>query len=137
MTVKSVFPNIYRIFNIILTLPFTTAGVERSFSMLKRIFDEKRSSMKTERLCNLGIISYYHSMSTRARIHERPVTRNSRTWACYRVFLASPRKSCYTKFRVYFVVATCFVLKWKKFVYRVVYRPKFRAQCQLNLILMR
>ena len=48
---------IYKLANLILTIPITTSSVERSFSALKRIKTYLRSSQKEQRLSNLSLIS--------------------------------------------------------------------------------
>ena len=50
-------PEIYKLMNLVMTIPITTASVERSFSALKRIKSYLRSSQSEERLSNLSLIS--------------------------------------------------------------------------------
>ena len=54
---KETLPEAFKLLQLILTIPATTASVERSFSALKRIKNFYRSSMLQERLSSLGIIS--------------------------------------------------------------------------------
>ena len=54
---KETVPEVCKLLDLILTIPATTASVERSFSALKRIKNFYRSSMLQERLSSLGIIS--------------------------------------------------------------------------------
>ena len=52
-----VFPNLYRLYQIFLTIPVTTAGPERSFSKLKLIKTCQRSTMNQERTSDLADLS--------------------------------------------------------------------------------
>ena len=54
---KETLPEACKLLELILTIPATTASVERSFSALKRIKKFYRSNMLQERLSSLGIIS--------------------------------------------------------------------------------
>ena len=53
----SAFPNVLTTLFIFLTLPFTTAAAERSFSKLKLIKNYLRSQMSQERLDGLAVLS--------------------------------------------------------------------------------
>lgn len=57
LDLTEVFSEVIKLSKLILTLPSSTATVERSFSALKRIKTYCRNSMLEERLSNLGIIS--------------------------------------------------------------------------------
>lgn len=50
-------PELYKLFCMILSLPPTSASVERSFSALKRIKSFSRNTMSQDRLNNLALIS--------------------------------------------------------------------------------
>lgn len=52
-----VYSELYKLVKLVLTLPSTTAGVERSFSALKRINTYLRATQGQTRLSNLGILS--------------------------------------------------------------------------------
>jgi hypothetical protein len=52
-----VMPEVYKLAVLILTIPSTTASVERSFSALKRIKSYCRSTQSQERLSGLALIS--------------------------------------------------------------------------------
>lgn len=54
---NEIFKETYKLFCLILTIPSTSASVERSFSCLKRIKTYLRNSMTKERLSCLGRIS--------------------------------------------------------------------------------
>jgi hypothetical protein len=62
-----VFPNLYRLYQIFLTIPVTTAGPERSFSKLKLIKTCQRSTMNQERTSDLAVLS-----TERSRTINRP-----------------------------------------------------------------
>lgn len=54
---KTVLPEVYQLFILILTLPSTSVSVERSFSCLKRIKTYLRNTISQDRLSYLSIIS--------------------------------------------------------------------------------
>lgn len=58
-----VFPNLYRLYQIFLTIPVTTAGAERSFSKLKLIKTCQRSTMNQRRTSDLAVLSTERSRS--------------------------------------------------------------------------
>ena len=53
---KNLYPNIYSILKIVLTMPPSTATAERSFSVLKRVQTYLRSIMGQERLLALSLL---------------------------------------------------------------------------------
>lgn len=57
MNLKNGFSEVYKLAQIISTIPTKTASVERSFSSLKRIHTYCRSTQTQERMNNLSIIS--------------------------------------------------------------------------------
>ena len=57
MSLNSGFSEVYKLAQLISTIPTTTASVERSFSSLKRIHTYCRSTQTQERMNNLSIIS--------------------------------------------------------------------------------
>lgn len=57
MNLKCGFSEVYKLAQLISTIPTTTASVERSFSSLKRIHTYCRSTQTQERMNNLSIIS--------------------------------------------------------------------------------
>ncbi|KAJ4439872.1 hypothetical protein ANN_08001 [Periplaneta americana] len=59
---QEVLPELYKLCNLILTIPVTTAEVERSFSTLKRIKTYARSTMSEDRLSGLDVISIEKEM---------------------------------------------------------------------------
>ena len=59
---SSSFPEVCNAFLLFVTIPVTTANVERSFSKVKLIKTYLRNSMGQERLRNLAILSIDHSM---------------------------------------------------------------------------
>ena len=54
---KKFFPEVYKALKLYLSIPATSATAERSFSCLKLIKTWLRSTMKNERLSDLGIIN--------------------------------------------------------------------------------
>lgn len=56
--VKAAFPKVYKLFSLIYTFGCSTAVCESSFSALSRIDIVKRSSMNSNRLCNLSFLAY-------------------------------------------------------------------------------
>ncbi|CAC5416458.1 unnamed protein product [Mytilus coruscus] len=60
MTPKELYPNIFCILQILLTMPPSTATAERSFSALKRVKTYLRSTMGQERLSSLALL-HVHS----------------------------------------------------------------------------
>lgn len=56
-----VFPNVYKLYCIFLTLPVTSCESERSFSKLNLIKNFCRSTMEQERTCDLAVISIERS----------------------------------------------------------------------------
>ena len=54
---KEIYPNIYIVIRILLTVPVSTASAERSFSKLKLIKSYLRSTMGQERLSALAVLS--------------------------------------------------------------------------------
>ena len=54
---QNVFPNLFKLLKLFLTVPVSTASGERSFSVLKRVKNYLRNSMVQERLSHLGILA--------------------------------------------------------------------------------
>nr|CAI5832982.1 unnamed protein product [Callosobruchus analis] len=54
---KSCLPELYKLFSLVLSIPVTSASVERSFSALKPIKTYNRSKMTQDRLSGLSIIA--------------------------------------------------------------------------------
>ncbi len=52
-----VFPNLYKLYQVFLTIPVTSAEAERAFSKLKIIKSYQRSTMNQQRTSDLAIIS--------------------------------------------------------------------------------
>lgn len=50
-------PELYKLISIVVTIPVSSASVERSFSALKRIKSFARNSMHQNRLTNVALIS--------------------------------------------------------------------------------
>lgn len=60
---KEIFPNIYKLLKILVTLPVTTSTVERSFSTLKYLKNYLRNSISEERLNGLAMLYIYRNIS--------------------------------------------------------------------------
>lgn len=58
-----VFPELLTLIKLVLTLPVTSVTAERSFSSMKRIKTYLRSTMKTDRLSNLTLLSIERELS--------------------------------------------------------------------------
>lgn len=54
---KEIFPEAYKLFVLIATIPITSTSVERSFSCLKRIKTYTRNKIKNDRLSALSLVS--------------------------------------------------------------------------------
>lgn len=54
---SDIFPEAFRLFVLIATIPATTVGVEQNFSCLKRIKNYLRNSMSQSRLSSLAVMS--------------------------------------------------------------------------------
>lgn len=61
---KDVFPEVYKLLSLILTIPATSVTAERNFSCLKRIKTYLRSKMVQERLSGLALMSVEKSLLT-------------------------------------------------------------------------
>ena len=57
------YPNIRRIFIILLTLPVTGVCCERSFSSLRKLRTWERAAMGEERLCGLAMLHVHRDMN--------------------------------------------------------------------------
>jgi len=60
---KNTFPNIYKLFQVALTIPISSATCERSFSCMRRIKNWLRTSMEQDRFSNLAILNIESDMS--------------------------------------------------------------------------
>jgi hypothetical protein len=65
MGLKQYYPDITKLLCILASIPATTSSAERSFSRLKRVLTEKRSSCSDDRLNDLTIISCYNEISVK------------------------------------------------------------------------
>lgn len=59
---KALYPAIYAILLVLLTMPVATATVERSFSVLKRVKTYLRSTMNQERLSSLALLHIHREV---------------------------------------------------------------------------
>lgn len=53
---KTTFPNLYKLIQIALTIPTTSATCERSFSSMRRLKNWMRNSMEQQRFTNLSVL---------------------------------------------------------------------------------
>ncbi|KAF0759629.1 Zinc finger MYM-type protein 1 [Aphis craccivora] len=60
---KNIYPNMYKLMQVALTLPISSATCERSFSAMRRMKTWLRSSMLQNRFNNLAIISIENDIS--------------------------------------------------------------------------
>ncbi|XP_060867830.1 zinc finger MYM-type protein 1-like [Metopolophium dirhodum] len=61
---KEIFPNIYKMLQVALTLPVSSATCEQSFSAMRRIKTWVRTSMHQERFTNLSILHIEKDVTT-------------------------------------------------------------------------
>ncbi|XP_052783217.1 zinc finger MYM-type protein 1-like [Mya arenaria] len=61
-TSKDLYPCIYGILGVLLTMPPTSASCERSFSAMKRIKNYLRSTMSTDRMSSLALLHIHKDM---------------------------------------------------------------------------
>lgn len=54
---KEVFPNLYKLMQVALTIPVSSATCERSFSTMRRLKNWLRSSMLQQRFTNFSVIN--------------------------------------------------------------------------------
>ena len=67
---KSLFPNIFILLSIFLTVPFSSAEGERAFSCLKRIKSWLRTTMNQTRLSSLSIINIHSVIAGKLDINH-------------------------------------------------------------------
>lgn len=77
---KDIFPNVYKMLQVALTLPISSSTCERSFSAMRRIKTWVRTSMYQERFTNLSILHI-----------EKDVTKNMDTECILNEFSKSSR----------------------------------------------
>lgn len=53
---KKFFPNLYKLLQVALTIPVSSASCERSFSVMRRIKTWLRNSMSNDRFSNLSLL---------------------------------------------------------------------------------
>ena len=70
VTLKTAFPNLVKLLQLSLTIAVSTAECERSFSALKRIKSYLRSTMSTQRLSNLTVLSVERKLSESLSLDE-------------------------------------------------------------------
>ena len=65
-----VYPNLYKLLKVALTLPVSSASCERSLSAMKRIKNWLRNSMSQEKFTNLSIIHIERQFSNNLCIED-------------------------------------------------------------------
>jgi hypothetical protein len=70
------FPNLHTIFKVLLTMPVSTASVERSFSCLRRVKSYLRNTMGKERLTGLALLNIHRNFQVDVNkvIHDYDTT---------------------------------------------------------------
>ena len=68
---KEIYPNVYIVIRILLTIPVSTASAERSFSKLKLIKNYLRNTMGQERLSALAVLSIEADIAS--KINYEPI----------------------------------------------------------------
>jgi hAT family C-terminal dimerisation region len=62
---ENVFPNLFKLIQVGLTIPISSATCERSFSSMRRIKNWLRTSMAQEKFTDLSIINIERDLSTK------------------------------------------------------------------------
>lgn len=62
---ENVFPNLFKLIQVGLTIPISSATCERSFSSMRRIKNWLRTSMTQEKFTDLSIINIERDLSTK------------------------------------------------------------------------
>lgn len=57
------YPGIYTVLTILLTMPASSATAERSFSVMRRVKSYLRSTMRTERMTGLALMHVYRDVN--------------------------------------------------------------------------
>lgn len=65
-----VYPNLYKLLKVALTIPVSSATCERSFSAMKRIKNWLRNSMSQEKFTNLSIIHIERQISNNLCVED-------------------------------------------------------------------
>jgi hypothetical protein len=61
VTNQDLYPNIYAIFTVLITMPVSSASSERSFSAMRRVKNGLRATMGDERLSNLSLLHIHRT----------------------------------------------------------------------------
>ena len=61
VTNQDLYPNIYAIFTVLITMPVSSASSERSFSAMRRVKNCLRATMGDERLSNLSLLHIHRT----------------------------------------------------------------------------
>ena len=71
---KNLYPNVYKLLTILLTLPVTSCEVERLFSTLKRIKTYLRNSIAGNRLNGLEALNIHREINVDKRVNSEKKT---------------------------------------------------------------
>lgn len=75
---EQLFPNVFTLLQILITIPVTTATAERSFSTLRRVKNYLRNRMEEERLSALALLSVYKNEVNVEEIIDIFISKNRR-----------------------------------------------------------
>ena len=80
VTNQDLYPNIYAIFTVLITMPVSSASSERSFSVMRRVKNCLRATMGDERLSNLSLLRIHRTrnLSVEDVVNKFAVRKNGR-----------------------------------------------------------
>ena len=80
VTNQDLYPNIYAIFTVLITMPVSLASSKRSFSAMRRVKNCLRATMGDERLSNLSLLHIHRTrnLSVEDVINKFAVRKNRR-----------------------------------------------------------
>lgn len=67
---NKIFPNLYKLLQVALTIPITSASCERSFSVMRRIKTWLRNSMRNDRFSNLSLLHIERDLANNIKSEE-------------------------------------------------------------------
>jgi hypothetical protein len=80
VTNQDLYPNIYAIFTVLITMPVSSASSERSFSAMRHVKNCLRATMGDDRLSNLSLLHIHRTRNLRLEdvINKFAVRKNRR-----------------------------------------------------------